>query len=73
MPEVVRTYLGRKSFEETLDFQRQIVVAYRDDVRKYAEGIDQARILNVLDHIPVQLARENKKYQISEVARDARF
>lgn len=73
MPEVVRTYLGRKSFEGTLDLQRQIVAAYRDDVRKYAEGLDQARILNVLDHIPVQLARENKKFQISKVARDARF
>ena len=73
MPEVVRTYLGRKSFEGTLGLQRQIVAAYREDVRKYAEGLDQARILNVLDHIPVQLARENKKFQVSKVARDARF
>lgn len=73
MPDVVSTYLECKSFEGTLDLQRQIVVAYRDDVRKYAEGLDQARILNVLDHIPVQLARENKKFQISKVARDARF
>ena len=73
MPEVVRTYLERQSFEGSLDLQRQIVAAYRDDVRKYAEGLDQARILNVLDHVPVQLARENKKFQISKVARDARF
>ena len=73
MPDVVRTYLQRKSFEGTLELQRQIVAAYRDDVRKYAEGLDQARILNVLDHIPVQLARKNKKFQISKVARDARF
>ena len=42
-------------------------------MRKYDEGLDQARILNVLDRIPVQLARENKKFQISKVARDARF
>jgi predicted AAA+ superfamily ATPase len=73
MPEVVRNYLERQSFEGSLSLQRQIVAAYRDDVRKYAEGMDQTRILNVLDHIPVQLARENKKFQVSKVARDARF
>ena len=73
MPEVVRNYLDRQSFEGSLALQRQIVAAYRDDVRKYAEGLDQARILNVLDHVPVQLARENKKFQVSKVARDARF
>ena len=73
MPEVVRNYLERQSFEGSLALQRQIVAAYRDDVRKYAEGMDQTRILNVLDHIPVQLARKNKKFQVSKVARDARF
>ena len=73
MPEVVANYIARKSFEGSLALQRQIVAAYRDDVRKYAEGLDQTRILNVLDHVPVQLARENKKFQVSKVARDARF
>ena len=37
------------------------------------EGIDQTRILNVFNHIPAQLAKDNKKFQISKVASGARF
>ena len=73
MPYVVREYVERRSFEGTLESQRRIVRDYQDDVRKYAVGLDQARILNVFRHIPVQLARENRKFQISKVAPGARF
>ena len=73
MPDVVRAHVESGTFEGSLDRQRQLVLDYREDVRKYAEGLDQARILNVFDHIPVQLAKENKKFQISKVARGARF
>lgn len=38
------------------------------------EKVDSAtRILNVFDNIAPQLARENKKFQVSKVARNARF
>lgn len=73
MPEIVSGYFLRGTFEGVLDAQRQLMVDYRGDVRKYAEGVDQTRILNVLDHIAPQLAKENKKFQISHVAKDARF
>lgn len=73
MPYVVRNYIERKSFEGSLDAQRRIVRDYRDDIRKYASGLDQTRILNVFDHVPVQLARENHKFQMSKVAHGARF
>lgn len=43
------------------------------DVRKYADGVDQTRILNIFNRIPAQLAMDNKKFQISKVARGARF
>ena len=73
MPEIVRTFVETGNFEGVLASQRELFNAYRDDVRKYASGVDQTRILNVLDHVPSQLAKENKKFQISKVARDARF
>jgi len=60
-------------FEGSSALQRELFQAYRDDVRKYAYGVDQTRILNVLDHVAQQLAKENKKFQISKVAKDARF
>ena len=73
MPAVVREFITKGTFEGSLDIQRQLIADYREDIRKYAEGIDQTRILNVFDHIPVQLAKDYKKFQISKVASGARF
>lgn len=73
MPAVVREYIVRGTFEGTLDIQRQLLEDYREDIRKYAEGMDQTRILNVFEQIPVQLAKDNKKFQISKVAKGARL
>lgn len=73
MPAVVRLFVENQSFEGTLAVQRQLVADYREDIQKYAEGLDKGRILNVFDHIPAQLAKENKKFQISKVAKGARF
>lgn len=73
MPEVVASYIERGTFEGTLDMQRQLVHDYQEDIQKYADGLDRARILNVFNHVPAQLAKENKKFQISKVASGARF
>lgn len=73
MPAVVREYIQKGTFEGTLDIQRQLLEDYKEDVRKYAEGMDQTRILNVFEQIPLQLAKDNKKFQISRVAKGARF
>lgn len=73
MPAVVREYIERGTFEGTLDIQRQLLEDYKEDIRKYADGMDQTRILNVFEQIPVQLAKNNKKFQISKVAKGARF
>lgn len=73
MPAVIKEYIERNTFEGTLKLQCQLLLDYQEDIRKYAEGMDQTRILNVFRHIPVQLAKENKKFQISKVAHGARF
>ena len=73
MPAVVREFIVKGTFEGSLEVQRQLIADYKEDIRKYAEGIDQTRILNVFNHIPVQLAKDNKKFQISKVASGARF
>lgn len=73
MPAVVASHIRTGTFEGTLQLQRQLILDYQEDIRKYAQGLDQARILNVFNHIPVQLAKENKKFQISKVASGARF
>lgn len=73
MPAVIREYIEKDSFEGSLEIQRQLLADYEEDVRKYAAGMDQTRILNVFRQIPLQLARDNKKFQISKVASGARF
>lgn len=72
MPDVLETYFLTRSFSGTLGVQRSILADYRADIRKYCEGLDPVRIQSVLDDIPFQLAKENKKFQISKVAPGAR-
>ncbi len=67
MPDVVKDFVNHKTFENTLELQRQIVIGYEADIRKYAEGLDKARITNVFRSVPFQLGKENKKFQISKV------
>ena len=73
MPAIVSSYLQKGTFEGILEMQKQLILNYEEDVKKYAEGLDKTRIINVLNHIPVQLAKENKKFQISKVAHGAKF
>ena len=73
MPEVVERYFVKGTFEGVPAIQRRIVDDYRSDVRKYAEGLDPVRIVSVFDSVPVQLAKENKKFQLSYVEKKARY
>ena len=72
MPEVVKTYITNKTFTSTLQVQKQIALDYEEDARKYASGLDQAKIISVYRSIPAQLAKENKKFQFSKVTKNAR-
>lgn len=73
MPAVVADYIRKNTFEGSLNTQKQLVADYKEDIRKYASGADQTRIINVFNRITPQLAKENKKFQISKVASGARF
>ena len=72
MPAIVRTFVSQKNYSGTLQMQKQILLDYEEDITKYAGGLDKGRILNVYRRIPVFLGKENKKFQISKVARGAR-
>lgn len=72
MPDVLENYFLTKSFTDSLAVQRRILADYRADIRKYCEGLDPVRIQYVFDDVPFQLAKENKKFQISKVAPGAR-
>ncbi len=73
MPAVVKSYIENGTFGEALEIQKQLLIDYEEDIRKYAIGLDQTRILNVYRQLANQLAKENKKFQITKVAKGARF
>ena len=73
MPEVDESYFVKGTFEGVPAIQRRIVSDYRSDIRKYAEGLDPLRIVNVFENIPAQLAKTNKKFRLSLVEKKARY
>ena len=72
MPDVVKRYIETGTFSGTLSVQEQIRLDYEEDVRKYAEGLDQTKIISVYRSVPVQLAKENKKFQFNKIGKNAR-
>ena len=72
MPAIVRRFIENKNFSGILEMQEQILLDYKEDITKYAEGLNQTRILNVYNKIPVFLGNKNKKFQMSKVEHGAR-
>lgn len=72
MPRVISSFVGKKSFEGSIRIQINLVENYREDIHKYASGLDRARIDNVYRNIPVQLAKEFDRFKISNIAPNAR-
>lgn len=72
MPAVVFAFVTQKNYSGTLKMQRQLLLDYEEDITKYADGFDKARILDVYRKIPAFLGKDNKKFQISKVRKGAR-
>ncbi len=72
MPEVVNRYIESGQFSGLLQLQRQLLQDYEEDITKYASGFDKAKVLAVYRHITTFLAAENKRFQVTKIARGAR-
>ncbi len=72
LPEVVNKFLETKNIELTYQVQRNLISEYEEDMVKYADDADKARIRECFESIPKQLAKENKKFQYSVVRKGAR-
>lgn len=71
MPESVQTYLDEQKIISTLDIQAMILESYVRDMTKYANNSESNRIISAFDSIPVQLAKENKKFQYKVISKGA--
>ena len=72
MPEVVDTYIRNKNFSGISGLQQQLLRDYAEDITKYVEGLDKAKVKAVYNHISTFLAKENKRFQITKIAKNAR-
>ncbi len=63
MPEVVKEFINSNSTIKAIDYQKNILESYKNDITKYAEPTYAPKIIAAFDSIPVQLAKDNKKFQ----------
>lgn len=72
MPEVVQCYVDTKDFNEVREIQKNLLNYYQQDFPKHAEATLVPRLNLVWNSIPMQLAKENKKYIYGQVREGAR-
>lgn len=72
MPKVVSKYVSNGDLAEVRKEQMAIVDAYRRDISMHTTNRESMRIGQVLDSLPSQLARENKKFVYGAVRKGAR-
>ncbi len=72
MPEVVCQHVTSKTFTGVLPLQQQLLRDYEEDITKYAVGLDKAKVRAIYSHLSTFLGKENKRFQISTIARHAR-
>ncbi len=72
MPAVVKSYVENYSLMQVREMQKQILFDYSHDFSKHTVSKEIPRINLVWGSIPSQLAKENKKFQYSEIKKGGR-
>ena len=72
MPAVIKRFLEDGVYTNIPVLQKQLLLDYEEDITKYVEGLDKAKVRSVYRNIPVFLAKENKKFQVTKIAKNAR-
>lgn len=72
MPSPVSIYAQQRKFEPVDRAKRQIISLYRSDVARFARGYE-FKVASVLDGIPGQLSKHEKKFTLSSIEKSARM
>lgn len=72
MPEVVQTYLDTDDMREVRILQKELLDDYTNDFSKHAPKATVPRIQMVWQSIPMQLAKENRKFIFGLIREGAR-
>ena len=69
MPEAIKIYLDEQKTISAIDIQAEILDSYERDMTKYADNSLSNKIISAFDSIPVQLAKDNPKFQYKVISR----
>lgn len=72
MPGVVSKFIENANLQQVRTLQQKILEAYRRDISKHTSETESARIRQVLDSLPAQLAKKNKKFIYGAIRKGAR-
>ena len=72
MPQAVEKYVQTHDLEQVDAVKRDILSIYRNDIRKYA-GRLAMKVESVFDEIPSQLQRNERKFRLADLKKDARM
>lgn len=72
MPEVVSAFIENHDLKQVRTLQNGILEAYKRDISKHTTAAESTRIRQVLESLPAQLARENKKFIYGAVRKGSR-
>ena len=72
MPAAVQAYLDTQSIQDVVREQKSILVEYRKDATRYDEQ-EKMRILRVMELLPSELNRENKRFFASDIKKGEKF
>lgn len=72
MPEVVADFVANHDQARVRQLQQNILNAYRNDISKHTTPTESMRIGQVLESLPSQLAKENKKFIYGAIKKGAR-
>lgn len=77
MPEVVNAFIDTHDMSEVRKIQNKLISGYKSDFGTHlndsfeikVDATEKARLLDVFDSIPKQLAKDNKKFQYSVIGK----
>lgn len=72
MPEVVQAYIETKDFNLVREIQKNLLNYYQQDFSKHADISLVPRLNLVWNSVPMQLAKENKKFIYGQVRKGSR-
>lgn len=72
MPGVVQAFVQHQDLQEVRRLQQDIIQAYQSDISKHAPATQVVRINMVMNSIPSQLVKENKKFIYGAIKKGAR-